>query len=260
MIDVYQGVTNFENSVSGSAAINTVLSNATGAAGFYGIFGTHYDMDDDFDRTLFDAAQANDVPIISADQALAWLDGRNSSEFSSFGGGNGRYTFDIQAGMGAEGLDAMMPTHDADGTLTSLTRGTGSVSYQTETVKGVEYAVFDADPGSYTATYSDYSGDSGGGSSGGGTNSGLSRAASIKSITSSRQLTANLFGGGQPNERLINNSNNEKSTDNGANKGNKEENSMSLWSKLVMYVVFAVGATALILLLWSRIQQGRKNV
>jgi hypothetical protein len=159
MLDVYQGVTNFENSVTGAAAIDTVLDNATGPLGYYGIYGTHYDMSDSYHTTLFNQAKANNVPVISAEQALVWLDGRNSSEFSNFGGGDGRFTFDIETGMGAQGLRAMMPVQDAGGTLTGITRGGDAVSYQTQAVKGVQYAIFDGRPGSYTVTYSDYDSD-----------------------------------------------------------------------------------------------------
>lgn len=175
MVDVYQGVTNFENTVNGAAAIDTVLDNAVGSTGYYGIFGTHYDMSgDNYEATLLAQAKAHNIPIISSDQVLTWLDGRNSSTFSNFDGGAGQFTFDLEAGMGAQGLKAMMPIEDAAGTLTSLMLGSDTVAYQTQTVKGIQYAVFDAEPGSYTATYSDYDPSSGGSSGNGNGGSGSS--------------------------------------------------------------------------------------
>ena len=156
MLDVHQGVTNFENTVSNSTSINAVLDNATGANGFYGIFGTHYDMSDSFDSTLYASAASRNVPMISADQALTWLDGHGSSSFSNFSGSYGKVSFTIAAAEGAIGLKAMMPVQDAGGTIASLKTGGTDVTYQTQTVKGVQYAVFDAIPGAYTVTYSDY--------------------------------------------------------------------------------------------------------
>lgn len=167
LIDVHQGVTNFENTVANSTTIGAVLDNATGANGFYGIFGTHYDMSDSFNSTLYDSAASHNVPMISADQALSWLDGHGSSTFSNFSGTYGKVNFDIAAAEGAVGLKAMMPIHDAGGTIASLQTGGADVTYQTQTVKGVQYAVFDAVPGSYAVTYSDYTEPVTGGGSGG---------------------------------------------------------------------------------------------
>jgi hypothetical protein len=171
ILNVQQGVTNFENTVTGSAAINTVLANATGSNGFYGIFGTHYDMSDSYHTTLFNAAKANGVPIISSEQALEWLDGRGSSSFKDFSGTAGQYSFAIEAATGSQGLRAMMPIADQGGSLTGITMDGSAVSYQTQAVKGVQYAVFDGQPGAYTATYSDYVPSSGSGGSQGGSSS-----------------------------------------------------------------------------------------
>jgi hypothetical protein len=41
----------------------------------------------------------------------------------------------------------------AAGTLSALTRSGSAVFYSTQTIKGIQYAVFTATPGSYTAAY-----------------------------------------------------------------------------------------------------------
>lgn len=171
MIDSYQGVTNLDNVTSNSTAVaNLLTSPATN--GYYGLFGSHYDMTDTYHRTLFNGAKAANVSIISSAQALTWLDGRNSSNFSGLSGSNGQYSFTVNAAVGATGLRAMLPINDAGGTLTSLKFGDDTISYQTQTIKGVSYAVFTANPGPYTATYSDYNPDPGGGGDTGGGQSG----------------------------------------------------------------------------------------
>jgi hypothetical protein len=176
LLDVHQGVTNFENTVTPGSAISGLLDNATGSTGYYGIFGTHYDMSDSYYTTIYNNTVSHSVPMISSDQALTWLDGRNSSKFSNFSGTNGKFNFDITPGEGAVGLRAMMPTADAGGTIASIKQGSSTVSYQTQVIKGVSYAVFDAKSGSYTVTYSDFvEPPTGGGSTGGsGTSSGSS--------------------------------------------------------------------------------------
>jgi hypothetical protein len=156
LMDVRQGVTNFDDQTVTSTNIEATLDNAIGSAGYYGIFGSHYDMTNSFDKTLFASALSHNVPMISSQQALTWLDGRDSSSFSNFSGSAGRYGFTIAAAEGATGLHAMLPSQDAAGNLSALTKTGSTIAYQTQTIKGVQYAVFDAAPGDYTATYSDY--------------------------------------------------------------------------------------------------------
>ncbi len=47
-----------------------------------------------------------------------------------------------------------MPTHCDTATLGTLTLGGAPASYTVETIKGIDYAVFLAQPGTYQATYS----------------------------------------------------------------------------------------------------------
>lgn len=170
LLDVRQGVTNLDDQATTATNVDALLDGALGSSAFYGIFGTHYDMNNSFDKTLIASAKARNVPMISSLQALTWLDGRNNSTFSNFSGSNGQFNFDITAAVGATGLRAMLPTHDAGGTLNALTIGGSNVTYQTQTVKGQEYAVFNAMPGTYTATYTDYVPPTNGGGDSGGNN------------------------------------------------------------------------------------------
>ena len=47
----------------------------------------------------------------------------------------------------------MLPTQGPSGTLSTLTRAGSPVVYTTQTIKGVQYALFAAVDGQYTATY-----------------------------------------------------------------------------------------------------------
>jgi hypothetical protein len=211
LLDVRQGVTNLDDQATTVTNVNALMDNAQGSSGYYGIFGTHYDMNAPFDKTLIAAAKAHNVPMISSLQALNWLDGRNNSTFSNFTGSNGQFTFDIAAAVGATGLRAMLPTHDAGGTLNALTVGGANVTYQTQTVKGQEYAAFSAVPGTYTATYTDYTppgdggdGDNSGGSSGGSSGSSGSQAGqgagSASSSAKPKVATTSLLTEEKPSE------------------------------------------------------------
>lgn len=199
MLDYYQGVTNLDDTAANSTAINALLDNALSSDGYYGIFGTHYDMSNSYDQTVYNAAKARNIPMISSEEALTWLDGRGSSVFSNLTGSNGQFTFTLAAAEGTQGLKAMMPLEDAGGTLSTLKKGSDTVSYQTQTVKGVQYAVFDGAPGQYTVTYSDYTTDPGTSPGSGTPGSGNSGATGGSASTGTSQAKKNktIFDGKQ---------------------------------------------------------------
>ncbi len=159
LLDVHQGVTNFDNTTADTTAIAAMLDNAIGPSGYYGLFGSHYDMapNDTYHQQLVDIATSRGVPVISAAQALQWLTSREQSSFENLSRpAVGHMTFRVAASEGAQGLRAMVPLQDGGSTMTSLSRGGQSVSYQTQTIKGVSYGVFEARTGDYEVRYSDY--------------------------------------------------------------------------------------------------------
>jgi hypothetical protein len=99
------------------------------------------------------SAQTRGVPVVTARQMLTWLDGRNGSSFGSIAWSGNTLTFTVTAAAGANGLRAMLPTSSTAGTLASITTGGNPVSFTTETVKGISYAVFPASSGTYSAAY-----------------------------------------------------------------------------------------------------------
>lgn len=156
MMDIRQGVTNFDDTVSTTTNIDALLDNTLDSSGYYGVFGTHYDMTNTYHDTVYAAARAKNVPMISSEQALTWFDGRDSSSFGNFTGSAGRFGFTVTAAVGTTNMKAMLPILDAAGQLATLARDGTEISYDTRTIKGVQYAVFEAQPGAYTATYTDY--------------------------------------------------------------------------------------------------------
>ncbi len=158
MIDVYQATTQMtdESGQSYPDTIDTLLDRATGAQGYFGAFVANIHTDGSTESqaaAIVASAQARGVPVVSAKQMLTWLDGRNGSTFANFGWGSGVLTFDVVAGTGSQGLRGMLPAVWSAGSLASLTRGGGAVTWTTETIKGISYAVFDAGSGSYVASY-----------------------------------------------------------------------------------------------------------
>ncbi len=100
------------------------------------------------------SAQSRGVPVISAKQALTWMDGRNNSTFRSFSWSGGTLGFTINAAAGSNGLRAMLPMTSSAGRLSAISRGGTAVPFTTQTIKGIEYGFFDAVTGAYSATYS----------------------------------------------------------------------------------------------------------
>jgi hypothetical protein len=163
IIDVYQAATHLVNESGGNnhpdgivypEGINSMLDRALGPEGYYGVFGTHYDFNDDFQLQLLESAKARNVPLISADQLLTWLDGRNSSSFGNPIWNGTQLEFSITIGAGANNLYAMIPNETTGGQLSSLTINGVNVSFEVQTLKGRSYAVFRATNGNVIATYS----------------------------------------------------------------------------------------------------------
>jgi hypothetical protein len=158
MIDVYQAATQMtdESGQSYPFTIDTLLDRALGPEGYYGVFtaNMHTDFASSADSdAIVASAQARGVPIVSARQMLTWLDGRNDSSFASITWNANELDFTIEHAAGANGLRAMIPTSSSSGPLTGVRLNGGAVATTTRTIKGREYAFFDAAPGSYEATY-----------------------------------------------------------------------------------------------------------
>ena len=164
MVDNYQLTTQMtdESGMVFPGFVNTLLDNAVGPLGYYGVFcaNMHTDASDANhpsvigSEAIIASALARGVPVISARQMLRWLDGRNSSSFSGITWSSNRLVFTVSAGSGADNLNGMLPVRvNSNLVLVELRRGGSPVSYTTEVIKGVEYAFFDALSGSYEAVY-----------------------------------------------------------------------------------------------------------
>ena len=271
MVDVRQGTTNIDDQAASqtNTTINALLDDAINN-NYYGIFGTHYDMTNAFDKTLFATARSHNVAMISSAQALAWLDGRDSSTFSDLGGSNGQYNFTIAAAEGAVGLRAMLPTHDAGGTLNALSLSGASVSYQTQTVKGEEYAVFSAQPGTYTAAYSDQSsGNNTGGNSGGtGSTSGGQGAGGVTAVprvthstvpaqSSESNALVDQPSSSTPTETNTN-SQNTNTSPTLPSTSNSDESDTSQQGAFPWWIVWTAGAVVVAIGLWWFIARRRR--
>jgi hypothetical protein len=99
------------------------------------------------------SALEREVPVVSGRQMLEWLDGRNKSTFDSLAFVDKVLSFSISVGAGAHNLHAMLPVQSGIGTLVSITRDGVPIDYPSETIKGVEYALFPAMVGTYRAIY-----------------------------------------------------------------------------------------------------------
>jgi hypothetical protein len=162
LIDVYQATSQMtdESGQSFPATINVLLNNAYNSnKGYYGAFTANMHTDSQSTGSalwagqIVSAAQALGVPVVSSLQMLQWLDGRNNSTFSITSWSGNVLGFDVTAASGARNLRAMLPSSFGGAGLTSIKQGAANVSYTFKTVKGVQYAMFPATTGSYTATY-----------------------------------------------------------------------------------------------------------
>jgi Domain of unknown function (DUF4082)/Bacterial Ig-like domain/Bacterial Ig domain len=157
-IDVYQAPTQLtdESGQTYPFTIDTLLDGALGPTGYYGVFTANMQSDHAASSEATEivaSAKARGVPIVSARQMLTWLDARNQSSFDSLEWEGRKLTFTIDPGAGANGLRAMLPVGSSAGDLLTLERGGSPMPTTTQTIKGIEYAFFDATAAAYTATY-----------------------------------------------------------------------------------------------------------
>jgi hypothetical protein len=167
ILNIYQAPTQMtdESGQSYPLNIDTLLGNAVGTAGYYGAFvaNMHNDLSGGGPpawtypgpgaNQIVASAQAHGVPVVSSLQMLQWLDGRNSSSFGSISWSGNTLTFNITQATGARNLEAMLPTNGPSGTLSSITLRGNPVTFTTQTIKGMSYAMFAAATGTYQAVY-----------------------------------------------------------------------------------------------------------
>ena len=157
IIDVYQAATHLVNETDNTTnGINSLLDKALGPQGYYGVFGARYDYTDGFDERLLDSARARGVSLVSAQQLLTWLDGRNSSSFGDRRSDSGRLTFKITVGAGADNLYVIIPNQDFSSQVTSVKIQGTPVPFTVETIKGRAYVVFPAANGFAEVKYGNF--------------------------------------------------------------------------------------------------------
>jgi hypothetical protein len=164
LIDVYQATTQLTDELGSGPDdwahvpdhIRALLDRALGPEGYYAVVTTNMHTDyanhTGANAIVLEAVQRG-VPVVSAQQMLDWLDGRNGSSFQGLSFAAGQLRFAVARAAGAQGLEAMVPASGGGGPLLGLTRDGVPVATTRRTVKGVEYAVFDAAPGAYVASY-----------------------------------------------------------------------------------------------------------
>jgi hypothetical protein len=159
-LDIYQANTNLtdESTTSFQTSIEALLDNAIGPVGYYGAFGANMHTDNNAPHAGAEAivasALARSVPVVSYKQLLTWIDGRNSSTIRGLSWSGGTLTFVTTVGAGATGLQTLLPIQGPSGTLTAITTGGAPIGYTVQTIKGLQYAMFDAATATYQATYS----------------------------------------------------------------------------------------------------------
>ncbi len=157
LIDVYQAATQMtdESGQTFPLTINALLDSAIGPEGYYGVFVANMHTDEAASSgsdSIVDSARARGIPVISARQLLKWLDGRNTSTFSSLEWNGSVLGFSITAAQDANGLVAMVPVTDGQ-TVTNITRNGAPVVFAKVKIKGIQYANFTALTGVYQVTY-----------------------------------------------------------------------------------------------------------
>ncbi len=164
MIDCYQVATQLtdESAQVYPEHVVTLLDRAVGPEGYYGVFcaNMHTDFANPDDKStiesnaIVNAAIARQVPVISAKQMLDWLDGRNAATFGNMAWSGNVLSFSVSADpVLARNIQGMMPLYSNNLKLQEIRFNGVVIAHTPETVKGVEYAMFNAPAGSYEVVY-----------------------------------------------------------------------------------------------------------
>jgi hypothetical protein len=157
LLDVYQATTQMtdESDQTYPFTINTLLDNALGPLGYYGVFTVNAHTDSAVSPVrdaVVASAVARGIPVVTSQQMLTWLDGRNGSSFGTLTWTSPTLSFTVSVAPGATGLQMMVPIQPGQ-TITGLTRNGSAAAYVVGTVKGVQYAFLPATAGSYQVTF-----------------------------------------------------------------------------------------------------------
>ena len=157
LIDVYQATTQMtdESGQSYPYTIDTLLDKAIGPEGYYGVFtvNAHTDASTSSESdSIVQSAMARGIPVITARQLLAWLDGRNASTFDSLFWSGNALSFSINIAQGANGLVAMLPVEQGK-TVSRVMNNGNAVPFTMQVIKGVLYASFYAANGAFQVDY-----------------------------------------------------------------------------------------------------------
>lgn len=160
LIDCYQVATQLtdESGITMVSHINTLLDNAIGSNGYYGVFCANMHTDANTSSgsdDIINSAIARNIPVVSAKQMLDWIDGRNNSSFNTISWNNNQLSFTISASIGSNNMKGMVPLNASNGSIDAITYNNTPITYTTETIKGIAYAFFDATlgNGNYVVNY-----------------------------------------------------------------------------------------------------------
>ena len=87
-------------------------------------------------------AQANNIPMWSAEHLATFTQARDASHFGNVRWASGSLTFDFSAPSAGQPITLMVPTSKGGSHLLTITIDGAPRTYTTDTVKGIEYALF----------------------------------------------------------------------------------------------------------------------
>lgn len=158
VVDVYQAATQMtdESGQNYPATFDSLLANALGDDQFFAVFTVN--MHNDRPRSaaadsIIASSLAHRIPVVTAAQMLRWLDGRNASRFKILGQANHHLKLEISIGVGANGIQALLPINSTMGEVSSLTLNNVPISFSERTIAGITYAAFAGQPGTVDVTY-----------------------------------------------------------------------------------------------------------
>ncbi len=149
ILDIFQSTTQLPDETWGQNIHNTfkTLIDRSIDQGYYGFLNANfhppsYGSYQTVAGNMMSYANTRGVPIWSAEKLLDFLQARNQARIQNQSWNGTQLTFDFNALTPYNGLTLMIPAQAGGNNLLSLTKGGTPVSFNIETIKGYDYALF----------------------------------------------------------------------------------------------------------------------
>jgi hypothetical protein len=153
-LNVYQATTHLANDskLPGQSSIERLIDAALDDRQYFALIGVHYDYTDGLEDVLLNAAVERKVALVTAAQALAWLEDRARSSLDKTRWDGNRLRFEARIAQ-RDDIYVDVPAAWNGRSVSRVECGGQPIAHVVQTLKGLAYASFPARTGTCVVAY-----------------------------------------------------------------------------------------------------------